>query len=78
MIATKVFNSGNSQAMRIPKEYRFEHEDVLVTKVGSVLIAYPAESRYEVLLESLNGFSPDFLPDGRPDQGEQKAREALN
>ena len=78
MIATKVFNSGNSQAMRIPKEYRFEYEDILVTKVGSVLIAYPAENRYEVFMESLNGFTPDFLPDGRPEQGAQKEREAFD
>ena len=78
MIKTKIFNSGNSQAMRIPKEYRFEQEDVIVTKVGPALIAYPQKDRYAVFMEALNTFTPDFLTDGRPPQLEQKPREAFD
>ena len=78
MISTKVFNSGNSQAMRIPKEYRFSQEDVVAIKIGSALIAYEADKRYDVLMESLNEFTDDFLSDGRPKQGKQQSREMFD
>ncbi len=42
MKITKVFQSGNSQALRIPKEYRTDIKDFIISKVGDCFIAYPA------------------------------------
>ena len=44
MTTTKVFNNGNSQAVRIPKEYRFTQEEVCIKKVGSVIMIYDPNS----------------------------------
>jgi antitoxin VapB len=38
---TKVFKSGNSQAVRIPKEFKLEHDEVEIIKRGNELIIKP-------------------------------------
>ena len=67
MLMTKTFNSGNSQAIRIPKEYRLDDEEVIISKVGSAIIIFQQKDRLAVLMESLNEFTDDFLSDGRPE-----------
>ena len=66
MLTTRIFTNGNSQAIRIPKEYRFEENEVYISKIGSALVIYPYNDRLAVLMESLHEFSDDFLKDGRP------------
>ena len=77
MPTTKIFTSGNSQAIRIPKEYRFEDDEVNICKVGSAIIIFQCNDRFAVLMESLNEFTDDFLSDGRPTQLIQAERESL-
>ena len=78
MLTTKIFTNGNSQAIRIPKEYRFEDDEVVISKVGSAIILYQRNDRFAVLMESLHGFTDDFLPDGRPPQLAQTERESFD
>ena len=37
----KVFRSGNSQAVRLPKEFRFEVDEVEISREGEVVILRP-------------------------------------
>ena len=78
MVTTKIFNNGNSQAIRIPKEYRLEDNEVFISKVGSALVIYQPNDRLAVLMESLHEFTDDFLKDGRPTELLQKKREKFN
>ena len=78
MLKTKTFNSGNSQAIRIPKEYRLEDDEVIISKVGSAIIIFQQKDRLAVLMESLNEFTDDFLSDGRPEQVLQSERVTFN
>ena len=78
MQTAKVFNNGNSQAIRIPKEYRFNCHEVSVRKVGSAIIIFQPNDRLSILTESLNEFTPDFLEHGRPTQEIQSEREAFD
>ena len=78
MHSTKVFINGNSQAVRIPKEYRFEHDEVMISRVGSAVIIYQYDDRLAVLMESLNTFTADYLEEGRPEQSFQKERESFD
>jgi antitoxin VapB len=78
MLKTKTFNSGNSQAVRIPKEYRLEDDEVIISKVGSAIIIFQQKDRLAVLMESLNEFTDDFLSDGRPKQVNQRKRVAFD
>ena len=74
VLTTKIFTNGNSQAIRIPKEYRFEDGEVVICKVGSAVVIFQRDNRFGVLMESLNEFTDDFLPDGRPPQLNQAER----
>jgi virulence-associated protein VagC len=51
--------------------------EVYVKRVGSAVILYPKDDPWALLRESLDEFADDFLPDGRPDQGEHEQREPL-
>ncbi len=70
----KVFWTGRSQAVRLPKEYRFEGDTVLVRRVGDAVILEPADDWPEGYVESFAGVAEDFL---RPPQGEAERREKL-
>jgi antitoxin VapB len=62
---TKVFASGNSQAVRLPKEYQFRGEQVHIQRVGSAVILLPTADPWSSFRESLNEFSEDFMSSGR-------------
>lgn len=57
----KLFRNGNSQAVRLPKEFRFDGEEVIVKKIGNAVVLLPKEAFYDTLIDSLSMFSDDFL-----------------
>lgn len=65
MVCTKVFISGNSQAVRIPKEFHIDFSELFIKKIGSSIILTPKESNWENLERSLSEFSDDFMIEGR-------------
>ena len=77
METAKIFTNGKSQAVRLPKEYRFSGTEVYIKKVGHTVMLFPKEKAWETHLEGLHGFSDDFLADGRPPQGELEEREPI-
>jgi antitoxin VapB len=76
MNTAKLFTNGKSQAVRLPKEYRFAGSDVYIRKLGEVVYLFPKESAWEVFMNGLNGFSDDFMAEGRH-QGEEQVRDPL-
>jgi antitoxin VapB len=76
MQTTTLFQNGASQAVRIPKEFRFEGKQVEVKKIGNNLILRPVSGAWESMFKSLEQFSDDFMADGRA-QPEQQQREDL-
>jgi antitoxin VapB len=70
----KVFWTGRSQAVRLPKEFRFESDSVLVHREGEAVILEPADEWPEGYVKSFAGAPDDF---SRPSQGEADAREDL-
>ena len=65
MVYAKVFTSGNSQAVRIPKEFHIDFSELFIKKIGSSIILTPKESNWENLERSLSEFSDDFMTEGR-------------
>ncbi len=61
MKTAKIFKNGQSQAVRLPKEFRFEDDYVFVKKSGNVIILIPAKNSWDSLLNSLTQFSDDFM-----------------
>jgi antitoxin VapB len=73
MQTAKIFQNGRSQAVRIPKEFQFDGTEVIIQKHGDAVILVPHEKAWAVFLEGLNGFSSDFMADGR-EQGQDQER----
>jgi len=75
MKTAKIFRNGQSQAVRLPKEYRFEGDYVFVKKSGNAVVLLPAKGIWSSLVESLDKFSEDFMTERRQPKGQK--REAL-
>ena len=65
MVRTKVFTSGNSQAIRIPKEFHIDQSELLIKKIGTTIILYPENRQWANLQRSLTEFTEDFMAEGR-------------
>ena len=65
MLAAKVFMNGQSQAVRLPKEYRFTDSEVMSHKIGNMLLLLPKDEEWSGFLASLDMFSDDFMANGR-------------
>jgi antitoxin VapB len=76
MQTARLFVNGRSQAVRLPKEYRFQGETVYVKKIGEAVILVPFDKDWEVFMHGLNSFSEDFMSEGRL-QGNDQEREEL-
>jgi antitoxin VapB len=63
MKTAKIFRNGQSQAVRLPKEFRFREDHVYVKKSGNVVLLIPARDSWDSLAASLSKFTDDFLAD---------------
>ena len=57
--------SGRSLAVRLPKEFRFEGDEVVVTRLGAAVVLLPKNHDWEVMFAALDGFGEDFMEDRR-------------
>jgi antitoxin VapB len=61
MKTAKIFQNGQSQAVRLPKEFRFDDSEVFIKKSGNVVQLIPRRDSWNSLFSSLKKFSPDFM-----------------
>ncbi len=61
MSTAKIFQSGRSQAVRLPKEFRFHGSEVYVARMGSAVVLMPQHHTWDVLFEACGEFSGDFM-----------------
>ena len=76
MQTAKVFTNGRSQAIRLPKEYRFRGKEVYIRKYEGILILYPKTAPWAPLLNSVGKFTDDFMQD-RNQPSDQQTRGPL-
>ena len=76
MMTAKVFENGRSQAIRLPKECRFTSDEVMVNKIGDIVILLPKQNKWDSFMRAIDMFSDDFMADGRATDISQE-REAL-
>ena len=72
----KFFENGRSQAVRLPKKFRFNADEVIVQQLGDAVLLVPKESLWQTFMDGVNSFTSDIFEDGR-DQGVQEDRENL-
>ena len=76
MEMAKVFENGRSQAVRLPKKFRFDVDEVVVQKLGDAVLLVPKDSIWQTFQEGLDSFTDDIFENGR-EQGAQEEREKL-
>ena len=62
MATAKLFQNGRSQAVRLPKEYRFDDKlnEVIIKKIGKAVILISKSELKDIFLNSLSKFPDDF------------------
>jgi antitoxin VapB len=84
METAKLFQNGQSQAIRLPKKYRFLGDKVIIKRVGKAVVLLPYQDSWQTLFDSLEQFSDDFMEgdfdressQGHRQQPELQARES--
>jgi antitoxin VapB len=75
MDTAKLFNNGRSQAVRLPKTYRFEGDAVLIKRVGKAVVLLPRTHAWDVLFDSLDQFEPGIrLERAQPKTQQKRAK----
>ena len=61
MKTAKVFKQGNSQAVRLPKEFRFQDDEIFIRKQGDTVLLIPKKTaRWQHLKNCIGKFKGDF------------------
>ena len=61
MDTARLFQSGRSQAVRLPKEYRFSGTEVVVKHFGNGVLLLPKDNPWQTMEAGLATFEPDFV-----------------
>ena len=72
MLTAKIFENGRSQAVRLPKECRFSSDEILVNKIGDIVILLPKSSNWDSFAAAIDMFSDDFIDDKRDDSLQER------
>ncbi len=60
---TRVFQNGNSQALRIPQDLRTDKKEFFIRKIGDTFIAYPTDDPWAPARQVIGTFPEDFMSD---------------
>jgi len=72
MNTAKIFKSGNSQAVRLPKEFQLEGNEVYIKRVGKNIILTTKDDPWVGLIDSLAMFSDDFMAEHHQPPADQR------
>jgi antitoxin VapB len=76
MKTAKLLKNGQSQAVRLPKEFRFDGESVYIHHVGSYVVLVPRHDPWRSMFEATRLFTDDFMAER--EQGSQPEREGFD
>lgn len=72
MTNARIFKSGNSQAVRLPKEFRFEVKEVEIFRRGDEVVLRERPASAASIFDTLAHLPEDFMVDGRQDAPAQE------
>lgn len=61
MHTAKLFTNGKSQAVRLPREFKFSGAEVYIKRIGCNVLLIPKDNPWASLAASLDKFSDDFM-----------------
>ena len=75
MMTAKINKTGNSQTVKLPEEYKFSENEVLISKIGKTVLLIPKKNKWENFFKAIDMFSEDFMQDGRATEPFMKREE---
>lgn len=63
MSTAKVFTTGRSQAVRLPKEFRFDTKELGIKRIGSGVMLFPKKAAWDMMGQTLGKADDDFMAD---------------
>ncbi len=69
----KIFMNGQSQAVRLPKEYRFNSKEVYIRKEGDQVILSEKKATWDDFFDSLPAFGDDYLKDREDAEAQERS-----
>jgi antitoxin VapB len=72
MQTARIFNNGNSQAVRLPKEFRFDDDEVIIKKIGDMVILLPTKYKAETLLAMIEEIGPMEIEREQPMEQQER------
>ena len=76
MKTAKLFKNGQSQAVRLPKEFRMAGSEVYIKRQGEAIVLLPKENSWASLIDSLNHFAKNLKIE-RNQPAENQKREPM-
>ena len=61
MANTRVFQNGNSQAIRIPQEMKTDKKEYCINKIGDIYVAYPADDPWAAAKQVIGSFPDNYM-----------------
>jgi antitoxin VapB len=74
----KLFRNGRSQAVRLPREFRFEGDEVLIRQVGNGVLLEPKVKNVLEWFAKLDDFKGEFMKKGDRQQPQTPSREIFD
>jgi len=73
MKTAKLFKNGQSQAVRLPKEFRMKGSEVYIKKQGETIVLLPKEKSWKTLIDSLDHFAKGFkMERNQPEENQER------
>lgn len=74
MTTARVFANGRSQAVRLPKECRFDCDEVVVRQIDGMVLLFPAAKGWDLMADSLGKFTKDYMATRRQPRQQKRRR----
>ena len=75
MKTAKIFENGRRQAVRLPKECRFDTNEVAINRIGDIVLLMPVSNKWISFMQAIDMFSDDFMQER--DEYNKQEREEL-
>jgi antitoxin VapB len=72
MQTARIFTNGNSQAVRLPKDFRFDEDEVVIKKLGDMVVLLPKRYRTESLMAMLLEIGPLEIERQQPAEHQER------
>ena len=75
MNTAKVFTTGRNQSIRLPKEFRFDSDEVMINRFDDLVVLFPRKKGWDIMAGSLGLFTADFMANRKqPARAENRNR----